>query len=205
MRQNVPAPLIVLRLLGKLQKLSRLQAMHTKLQTAKLTVSHPHRMTHSSRTSTQGIFRVGRCEAVRLPECPGISGPPLVIRCSSSPLLAGLVGFRVAGFVGSDAVRFSSFVLRSALRNSRVLCVSSAPPGNLEPSPATRCALCLLFNIFAQRGRQVSARGYCCQIVWRDLPQGRSRTAVKAEQETLRSPFGAYNLGSVAGHCSRRS
>ena len=52
-RQNVLAPLIVLRLLGKLQKLSRLQAMHTKLQTAKLTVSHPHRMTHSSRTSTK--------------------------------------------------------------------------------------------------------------------------------------------------------
>ena len=51
-RQNVLAPVIVLRLLGKLQKLSRLQAMHTKLQTAKLTVSHPHRMTHSSRTST---------------------------------------------------------------------------------------------------------------------------------------------------------
>ena len=46
LRQSVPAPLIVLRLLGKLQKLSR-QAMHTKLQTAKLTVSHPHRMTHS--------------------------------------------------------------------------------------------------------------------------------------------------------------
>ena len=58
-RQNVPAPLIVLRLLGKLQKLSRLQAMHTKLQTAKLTVSHPHRMTHSSRTSTPPLDTVG--------------------------------------------------------------------------------------------------------------------------------------------------
>ena len=58
-RQNVLAPLIVLRLLGKLQKLSRLQAMHTKLQTAKLTVSHPHRMTHSSRTSTPPLDTVG--------------------------------------------------------------------------------------------------------------------------------------------------
>ena len=59
MRQNVPASLIILRLLGKLQKLSRLQAMHTKLQTAKLTVSHPHRMTHRSRTSTPPLDTVG--------------------------------------------------------------------------------------------------------------------------------------------------
>ena len=44
-RQNIPAR----------QKLSRLQAMHTKLQTAKLTLSHPHRMTHSSRTSTAWV------------------------------------------------------------------------------------------------------------------------------------------------------